>query len=80
MKVEYIVCDICKKKITGEQYQYSKLVSVPDPLAPLSRDFCYESKMDVCKSCMDRFKEWLSKAVEEEEDGQSAGCSVDQGG
>ena len=71
MKVSYIECDICKKKITGEQYRYSTLFSLPDPCAPLDRSVAFETKMDICKSCMDRFKKWLSEVTKEAKDGPS---------
>ena len=63
MKVSYIECDICKKKIKGEQYRYSSLYSVPDPLSPYGNEVACETRIDICKSCMDGFKKWLSDEV-----------------
>ena len=72
MKVSYIECDICKKKITDEQYRYSSLYSIPSPYDPLGREVGFETKMDICKSCMDGFKKWLSEAAKEAKDGPSS--------
>lgn len=72
MKVSYIECDICKKKIKGEQYRYSTLYSIPHPYDPIMHgEIAYDTKMDICKSCMDKFKKWLSDATKEAKDGPS---------
>ena len=59
MKVSYIQCDICGQKITSECYKYSTLYSMPDPVS-WGNEVAFETKMDICKSCMDRFKEWVA--------------------
>lgn len=69
MKVEYIECDICKKKVTGVQDKYS-LIARRVPFLP--REPVYEEEIDICKSCMDKFKKWISDAMKEAEDGPSA--------
>ena len=66
MKISYIECDICKKKITGGQYKYS-LIARREPFG-MPREPVYEEEIDICKSCMDGFKKWFSRVIKEAKD------------
>lgn len=65
MKVEYIECDICGRKITPleEKYKYRNVTHIPDPLDPL-RSLAMNEEMDICNSCFGEMRAWIKERKE----------------